>query len=177
MADSVADLATAWGFIRESHAIQRLPSLLPIHTSRTVAHACPSVTMTSEVTVKTASSEGGLHAHPALEGTPSVRVTGLARLGRGHAVSWVACGSSPGSGDRAQKMSGLFVRVNLGCFNLENHLISSLNDYCKRKETPQNGKMESSSLQDSCSFFLDRAELPGHTCAQQPQVTSQVDVM
>ncbi len=33
-----------------------------------------------------------------------------------------------------------------GIFYLENHLISSLNDYCKRKETSQNGRLESSRL-------------------------------
>jgi hypothetical protein len=35
--------------------------------------------------------------------------------------------------------------ISAGILYLENHLISSLNDYCKRnlKETPQNGKLES----------------------------------
>jgi hypothetical protein len=37
--------------------------------------------------------------------------------------------------------------IYAGILYLENHLISSLNDYCKRKETPQNGKLESSRLE------------------------------
>ncbi len=33
-----------------------------------------------------------------------------------------------------------------GILNLKNHLISGLNDYCKRKETPENGYLDSSRL-------------------------------
>ncbi len=36
-----------------------------------------------------------------------------------------------------------FESIFAGILYLENHFISSLNDYCKRKETPQNGKLES----------------------------------
>ena len=34
--------------------------------------------------------------------------------------------------------------IYAGIFYLENHLISSLNDYCKRKETPKNSYLDSS---------------------------------
>ncbi len=33
-----------------------------------------------------------------------------------------------------------------GILYLEDHLISRLNDYCKRKETPENGYLDSSRL-------------------------------
>jgi hypothetical protein len=36
--------------------------------------------------------------------------------------------------------------INPGFFYLENHLISILNDYCKRKEAPENGYLDSSRL-------------------------------
>ena len=69
-----------------------------------------------------------------------------------------------GSGTKYHKLSMVFVPVNL-CreFDLENYLDLSLNDYCKRKKTPQNGyhDLDSSRLVTAPSRFrpvLHRAE-------------------
>ncbi len=56
--------------------------------------------------------------------------------------------TAPGSGDRAQKMSRLFVRVQIfrDFLYLEKHLNSCRNDYCKRRETLENDYLVSSRL-------------------------------
>ncbi len=54
-------------------------------------------------------------------------------------------------------MLQVLVLVNffVGIFNLENYLISSLNDYCKRKK---NLEMVSWTLLNSCGLVLDRTK-------------------
>ncbi len=58
----------------------------------------------------------------------------------------------PGSGNRAQTVgakqcpASSSESVYSGVLYHENHLILCLNDYCKRKETPENGYLDSSRL-------------------------------
>jgi hypothetical protein len=67
----------------------------------------------------------GYHAYYRVVGVPGAGAEGSAQAG---------------NGNRAQAMSSLFVLVIFpGFLCLENHLISSLDDYCKRKETKKKG--------------------------------------
>ncbi len=88
--------------------------------------------------------------------------------GRGADVHIAHDIANAGRLNSAQPMSSVFVRVNLwqfyaGILYLENHLISSLNDYCKRKETPESLKLVFWTVLDMSSLILDRAGGPGLT--------------